>query len=476
MKRAHGTGSKTPLPDGRIWVRGPRQPDGTRPSLGYVSTQEEADALLLAGTHALRVAKREGAPLFTGWLATVLDQREEDGIRGIDQERRRATKHLVTAHFARRPIDSIKAADILQWIRALQRKEAQDKRAKRKISRSTVTRCLSLASVIFQAAVGIHIDVNPCTGLEVKKDTHVADDEEREEVWDWLRLDEQRAFATCEVIPEWARLLVMFAWGTGLRQGEQWNLKLSDLHVDVPKPYVFVRVGSKGRRPKSGKTRRVKLFGDALYAAKRWLEILPAYLGENENEHGLVFPTVTGKRRPSGAPEKSVRRDGKVQKIELLREWLRAAGIERDLRWHDMRHTFCSSLASGIWGAAWTLEEIKDAAGHSSVTVTEKYAHLCETAQERAIARMQIGGGLVAPGSTNGGGASSVAAISSDSEVFDLVGRAGHDPATYGLKGHGVLELLRALSAGIPADNPLATNLAAALASALEQTTKAGVS
>lgn len=480
MKRAHGTGSKTPLPDGRIWVRGPRQPDGSRPSMGYVRTQEEADLLLNGAVHALRTAKKDGAPLFADWVSHVLDVREADGIRGIDQERRRAKTHLVP-HLGQRRIDAIRPADILEWVRTVQRKDAQDSRGKRKIDRSTVTRCLALASVIFQEAVGVHIDANPCTGIRVKRDARVDEDEEREEAWDWLRRDEQLLFLACEEIPAEARRLVAFAWGTGLRQGEQWHLKIGDVHVDGPNPYVFVRVGSKGKRPKSGKTRRVALFGDALAAAKEQI----AALNGRPNEHGLLWPTSTGLRRAPGAPEKSVRRDGKVCKVELLPTWLRAAGIQRDLRWHDLRHTFCSSLVSGSWGAAWTLEEVRDAAGHSSVTVTEKYAHLCETTQQKAVARMVGTAGLepatlglkgpcatIAPrpriGSRLVGGASSDAAIvNENANLAD-----SPEAVTRALKGHGVLELLRELASENAPHNPLVTNLAAALASAL----KAGVS
>ena len=44
--------------------------------------------------------------------------------------------------------------------------------------------------------------------------------------WDYLRPEEQHALATCPEVPTWARLMMRVAWGTGLRQGEQWNLEL----------------------------------------------------------------------------------------------------------------------------------------------------------------------------------------------------------------------------------------------------------
>ncbi|MEO6575667.1 MAG: site-specific integrase, partial [Polyangiaceae bacterium] len=48
--------------------------------------------------------------------------------------------------------------------------------------------------------------------------------------------------------------------------------------------------------------------------------------------------------------------------------------------WHDLRHTCASALVSGMWGRAWRLEEICALLGHSSITVTQRYAHLAGTA------------------------------------------------------------------------------------------------
>nr|WP_202844930.1 site-specific integrase [Luteimonas saliphila] len=58
---------------------------------------------------------------------------------------------------------------------------------------------------------------------------------------------------------------------------------------------------------------------------------------------------------------------------DTLGDWFRAdadyVGVGGSLHW--LRHTFCTSLAqSGV-----SLHEIKRLAGHSSITVTEQYAH-----------------------------------------------------------------------------------------------------
>ena len=58
----------------------------------------------------------------------------------------------------------------------------------------------------------------------------------------------------------------------------------------------------------------------------------------------------------------------------------------RSFRWHDLRHTCGSSLVAGWWGRAWRLEEVRDLLGHSTVRVTEMYAHLAPSELSKAAA------------------------------------------------------------------------------------------
>ena len=76
----------------------------------------------------------------------------------------------------------------------------------------------------------------------------------------------------------------------------------------------------------------------------------------------LVFPTERGHHRDRKPPRG-------------WKAWLKAAGITRRVRWHDLRHTCASALVGGALGRKWSLEEVRALLGHSSIRVTERYAH-----------------------------------------------------------------------------------------------------
>ena len=319
-------------------------------------------------------------PTFTELGLEVLKLREEDGVRGITSERNRWEVHVSKAPFAHLPVDQVRARDVAAWLREMMQKDASDTRGKRKLSYGTVNRAKALASAIFIVAVEReYIESNPC----VAKVRRRIDERATKDPWVYLTVDEQRALAACAAVPETDRLLIRFALATGMRQGEVSNLELPDLHVDGPDPYVFVRYASKrnGQRlpPKSGKTRRVPLLPDGVDAARRWLKLLPEYCPNNPDN--LVFPTPNGKHRGVGKPLGRRRVNGAM--VCAWKAALREAGA-RNCRWHDLRHTAASNLLTGVLGRRWSLEELRVFLGHSSIKVTERYAHLTDEALSKA--------------------------------------------------------------------------------------------
>jgi len=117
----------------------------------------------------------------------------------------------------------------------------------------------------------------------------------------------------------------------------------------------------------------------ALEAAREWLKVLPTYAPHNPER--LMFPTP--------AREKQLRSGGRGWKGGARRQagktppaWSRvkeALGT-RKVWWHLLRHTCATSLLCGWWGRRWSLEEVGKLLGHSSVKVTERYAHLLDSA------------------------------------------------------------------------------------------------
>jgi integrase len=83
--------------------------------------------------------------------------------------------------------------------------------------------------------------------------------------------------------------------------------------------------------------------------------------------------------RPNNAPEDAVFAIGDNKK------WWEAALKEakiKNFRWHDLRHTFCSRLAQrGV-----SLKVIQEAAGHKTIAMSARYAHMDHTTLHNAMA------------------------------------------------------------------------------------------
>ena len=159
-------------------------------------------------------------------------------------------------------------------------------------------------------------------------------------------------------------------------------MRWEDVQLDGGRHELIVRHSHKGPT-KSGKVRRVPLFEPARLALKAWKDVCP------KNKDGLVFPTVRGERRPrrddAGWSDQSIPvRDRKVGGPTHKPGWKTLAGITRRVRFHDLRHTCASHLAMGTWGRVWSLSEIRDFLGHSSIVVTQRYAHLSPEHLHRA--------------------------------------------------------------------------------------------
>lgn len=325
------------------------------------------------------------------WGAQWLDAREREGVRSVRDDRSRWRTHVDPAPWAALPLADVTRAQARAWLTELcERRKAhrydepgEPHRVRQPLAAQTLRNVLNLVRRAFGDAMQDGaIDSNPFDGLRVRR-SRAASTGDR---WTVLRPEEQTK-ALAALAPH-ERLMAQFALGTGLRQGEQMALRLCDLALDGPDRHIVVRFGRFGKPTKSGKPRRVPLFGLALAALLEWLPELPRFC--RKNPHGLVFPN------PNGTPRGSrpcARFEVKVQKA-----------IGRRMRWHDWRHTCASSLVAGWWGPAWSLEEVRVLLGHSTVRITERYAHFAHDVVTRAAARMRSddGGGEPPPDEESG--------------------------------------------------------------------------
>ncbi len=238
------------------------------------------------------------------------------------------------------PLEEVRARHIREWI----------ERALRTFSRNTVGGRLAAVRVVYRYAIADEL-----VGGSPAADVRIGRVASTGEAWSYLEPDEQRVLLSCAEIPEDWRLMLAFWMGLGLRPGEAVSAMAAD--VDLRRRQYTVRFGGRGRQPtKSGKPRTLPLFGLALAAVQAWWPQRWA------SPHGLLWPGPRGGHR-----------------AQDIARWLRAAGL-RHIRPHDLRHTCGASLISGWWGEPWPIERVKELMGHSSIAVTERYAHLAPSA------------------------------------------------------------------------------------------------
>ena len=146
------------------------------------------------------------------------------------------------------------------------------------------------------------------------------------------------------------RPYVLIAYNTGLRFSEQMSLKWNDL--DFKNGLVSVHL------TKSGKKRVLPMNEDM----KKVFEGIP---------------------RQADSPYVFCGNDGKPNlNIRWLFEKAKKKAKITDFRWHDIRHTTASHLVQ----ANVSLYTVKEQLGHSSIAMTERYAHLSKGHKEDAIA------------------------------------------------------------------------------------------
>jgi integrase len=171
--------------------------------------------------------------------------------------------------------------------------------------------------------------------------------------------DVERIF---RALPEPVNLAYAIGSMAGLRTGEILALQWSS--VDLERRRIVVKEQVQAGvilRPKDLDSRMVPIMDSLLPVLKTW------HL--RSGGQGLVVPPMRGGRRAHLDPHTV----GKVFQKSLVKLREAGAALPEPLSWYQAtRHTFASQWVI----AGGSIEKLREAMGHSSVVVTERYAHL----------------------------------------------------------------------------------------------------
>ncbi|MHB8110007.1 MAG: tyrosine-type recombinase/integrase [Syntrophorhabdaceae bacterium] len=213
---------------------------------------------------------------------------------------------------------------------------------------ATVNRELALLKHAFNLAVKEWewIEDNPILRVSMEKEPPAKDR--------WLAEDEERKVISTS--PNWLTDIIIFALDTGCRRGE--ILSLSWKHLDLTKSMVTIFGKKTGEWRGIPLTRRVS---EMLAAKQAGRKVLPL-------REELVFMHPTG-------------RTVNIHELRWAFELTLTQADIKDLRFHDLRHTFATRLAQqGI-----DLFTIQKLLGHKSFGTTQRYAHHCAESLRRGI-------------------------------------------------------------------------------------------
>lgn len=149
------------------------------------------------------------------------------------------------------------------------------------------------------------------------------------------------------------RTLILAAADTGFRAGELQSLKWSD--VSIKNNTITVQ----GDNAKNGETRTNPMTTRLSLALQTWMATT------NGKDADLVFGRYSYRTAFENARSK--------------------AGLGKDVVFHSLRHTYISRLAM----AGVDIRTVQELAGHKSIVMTMRYAHLAPQHKQKAITLLE---------------------------------------------------------------------------------------
>jgi len=272
-------------------------------------------------------------------------------------------------HLLNRNLAAITQWDVQKWASDMQKKGLKNTTLNRRIA--------SLKGVLSKAKEWGVIELSPLAGMKSLRTDNAPNvrylsDKEKERLYSALSTRNESKKLARQSHENWASKrniklkpsisvvysdylmpLVLLAINTGMRRGEIFNLRWSD--IDLDKRLLTVR----GEISKSGYTRHIPLTIEAYRCLESW--------GGDKASKDLVFPSPrTGKR---------------LDNINSSWETLMKLAKLDNFRFHDLRHHFASSLVMrGV-----DLNTVRELLGHRDLKTTLCYAHLAPEHKAAAI-------------------------------------------------------------------------------------------
>ena len=339
--------AKYRLPDGRQVQRriGPAWTSRGRPPAGYFTKQSAgrwlSEVISQARAGELPGMVRTGAT-FAEAVAEYLRWLEHDRARKpstLRDYRSIAKAHLLPA-FGTMRLEDLTTEAVERWSASLAAGGSMSNRTRLKI--------LTILHGVMERARRVwKLPRNPVSNVErpVLRPTTEIEVFSPEEVFALVRAAASEQDAA----------IYLTAAFTGLRRGEIVALRWRDVdfvrrHIRVTSSYTERALST----PKSGKVRSIPMAPSVAEALARLLAA-----SERDEPDDLVFPGIAGNFLDASALYR--RYKAALKRAEL-----------RDLRFHDLRHTFGTQV---IGNPRVSILQLKEWMGHADIDTTMKYLH-----------------------------------------------------------------------------------------------------
>lgn len=327
-----------------------------------VNTKRDAEAYevelrreILAGTRHQEEAPGREVPTFAEFATTFVEVYAATNNRpSTVREKRRALGRGLLEHLGHLRLDEIGVREIESF---------KARRKRDGVSNKTINEEIAI--------LGKALDVANQFGDLPTTPPKIRRLKAQRAGFDFFDFDEaerlvQAASSACQ---PWSAM-VPIALLTGLRLGELRGLQWDDVDLVAARLHVRRAADDEGQLhpPKSYQARVVDLPRRAVAVLRAHKHLRGPFVFCRDDGSILQrWDCESGSRRE--------RDDGPLMKV------CRRAGLRR-MGWHGLRHTYASHLV--MRGASIT--EVKELLGHSTITMTMRYAHLSPSARRAAVA------------------------------------------------------------------------------------------